>query len=79
MKMKGKEGNAVVGLEEEVQQIMLSATNTREIMGDRRRVETVIESGRRGVRWRVMWWDRNATLAEKPKADEAEQEKGCKA
>lgn len=79
MKMKGKEGNAVVGLEGELQQIMLSATNAREVMGDRKRVETVTESCRRGVRWRVMCWDRNATLAEEPKADGAEQEKGCKA
>lgn len=34
--MKGKEGKATVGLEGEVQEIMLNATNTRDVMGDRR-------------------------------------------
>lgn len=36
MKMKGKEGNAMAGLEWEVEQIMLIATNTGDVIGDRR-------------------------------------------
>lgn len=76
MKMKGKEGNAMVGLEWEVQQIMLNGMSGE---AEGSRVETVIGSGRRGGGWRMMWWDGNATLAEKPKGDGAVQEKGCKA
>lgn len=54
----------MVGLEREVKQLTLYAVNTRDVTGSRReqlRVEVVLESGRRGGRWRVTCWDGNAT------------------
>lgn len=48
-------GNAKVGLEREVKQLMVCAVNTRDVVGSRgkqRQVEAVLESGRRRGRWR---------------------------